>query len=75
MNARSFWVQFNPSGCAVGSVLAGVVGASAEDAHKRFTPKAADRRRETTEGYRHELLVHDEWKRRAEPCFLGRCNH
>ena len=75
MSSRSFWIQFAPSGCAVGSVLAGVVGPLVEDAHKRFTPSVRDRRREAAEGYRQELLGHDEWKRRAEPCFMGRCDH
>jgi hypothetical protein len=65
---RKFWIRINPQGCVEGSALV-------DDAHKQFTPRVRDRRREAAEGYRHELVGHDEWKRRAEPCLLGQCQH
>lgn len=70
-----FWIRIAPTGCVYGSVHEESVGALAEDAHKEFTPRIADRRREAAEGWRHELVGRDEWKRRAEPCFRGRCTH
>lgn len=73
--ARTFWIRINPQGCVEGSALGEYVGPLAEDAHKEFTPRVRDRRREAAEGYRHELVGHDEWKRRAEPCLLGNCQH
>lgn len=73
--ARQFWVRFNPAGCAEGSALAEYVGPLVEDAHKEFTPRVKDRRREAAEGYRHELLNGDEWDRRAKPCLMGECGH
>jgi hypothetical protein len=73
--ARRFWVRFNPGGCAEGSVLAECVGPLAEEAHKRFTPKVRDRRREAAEGYRYELLGPAEWDAKAKPCLMGQCEH
>ncbi|MFJ6566550.1 hypothetical protein ACIQNU_03965 [Streptomyces sp. NPDC091292] len=73
--ARTFWIRINPHGCVVGSALGDYVGLLAEDAHKQFTPRVRDRRREASEGYRHELVTHAEWKQRAELCLLGRCEH
>ncbi|NUQ95186.1 MAG: hypothetical protein HOY79_01035 [Streptomyces sp.] len=73
--ARRFWIRINPQGCVEGSALGEYVGPNVEDAHKQFTPRARDRKRETTEGYRHELIGHAEWKQRAEPCLLGQCEH
>ena len=73
--ARRFWIRINPRGCVEGSALGDYVGPLAEDAHKQFTPRVRDRRREAAEGYRHELVGHDEWKRRAEPCLRGQCQH
>jgi hypothetical protein len=73
--ARTFWIRINPQGCVEGSALGDYVGPLAEDAHKEFTPRVRDRRREAAEGYRHELVAHAEWKQRAEPCLLGRCQH
>lgn len=70
-----FWIRIAPTGCVYGSVHEESVGQLAEDAHKEFTPRIADRRREAAEGWRHELVGRDEWKRRAEPCFMGRCSH
>lgn len=70
-----FWIRINPAGCITGSVLESHVGPLAEDAHKEFTPRIADRRREASTGWRHELIDHAEWMRRAEPCISGRCNH
>lgn len=70
--ARRFWIRIHPSGCVIGSVYPSALKADTADAaHKEFTPRAADRRRETAEGYRHERITHDEWKRRAEPCLTA----
>lgn len=70
-----FWIRIDPAGCVVGSVREDHVGPLAEDAHKEFTPRVRDRRREAAEGYSHELVSHAEWKRRAEPCLRRRCEH
>ena len=72
---RKFWIRINPQGCVEGSALGEYVGPLADDAHKQVTPRIRDRRREAAEGYRHELVGHDEWKQRAEPCLLGNCQH
>lgn len=73
--ARTFWIRIAPDGCVHGSALAEYVGPLAEDAHKEFTPRIADRRREAAQGWRHKLVGHAEWKRRAEPCLRGQCSH
>jgi hypothetical protein len=70
-----FWIRINPSGCVTGSVRESFVGRLTEDAHKEFTPRVADRRREAAEGWRHELIGRSDWTRRAEPCIRGRCGH
>lgn len=72
--ARRFGVRFHPSGCATGSCVAGQFDTT-EKVHKEFTSKAKERMRELSEGWRHELLSHEEWKQRAEPCLLGECEH
>jgi len=72
---RQFWIRITPAGCVTGSVLEEYVGPLAEDAHKEFTTRVADRRREAREGWKHELVGHAEWVRRAEPCISGRCDH
>ncbi|MEU6925505.1 hypothetical protein [Streptomyces sp. NPDC046631] len=72
---REFWIRINPAGCVTGSVLGNYVGPLVEDAHKEFTPRIADRRKEAATGWRHELIGHDEWTRRAQPCLTGRCQH
>lgn len=72
---RKFWIRINPQGCVEGSALGEYIGPLVDDAHKQFTPRVRDRRREAAEGYRHELVGHDEWKQRAEPCLLGQCQH
>ncbi|MEV6165764.1 hypothetical protein AB0L71_28395 [Streptomyces sp. NPDC052052] len=72
---REFWIRIDPTGCVTGSVRESAVGPLAEDAHKEFTPRIANRRKEAAAGWRHELIGRDEWTRRAEPCLLGRCGH
>jgi len=72
---REFWIRINPEGCVTGSVLAAYVGRLAEDAHKEFTPRIADRRKEAATGWRHELIGRDEWTRRALPCLTSKCSH
>lgn len=70
-----FWIRIAPNGCITGATLEEAVGPLAEDAHKEFTPRIADRRREAKEGYRHELVSRDEWDRRAKTCMAGKCSH
>lgn len=70
-----FWIRIAPNGCVFGSVLEDAVGPLAEDAHKEFTPRVADRRREAAQGWRHELVGREEWERRAEPCLRSQCAH
>ncbi|KIF66247.1 hypothetical protein HY68_36675 [Streptomyces sp. AcH 505] len=72
---RGFWIRIAPNGCVAGSALEEYVGPLAEDAHKEFTPRVADRRREAREGYRHELVNREEYDRRAHPCLTGKCQH
>ncbi|MGW2844412.1 hypothetical protein [Streptomyces sp. NPDC001274] len=72
---REFWIRITPEGCVTGSVLAAYIGQLAEDAHKEFTPRIADRRKEAAAGWRHELIGRDEWARRARPCLTGQCSH
>lgn len=71
---RQFWLRFNARGCVTGSVLAEYVGPLAEDAHKEFTPKVADRRREAAQGVRFELVDQAGFSR-ALPCIRGECDH
>ncbi|MFD7622080.1 hypothetical protein, partial [Streptomyces sp. NPDC059802] len=70
-STRTFWIRINPQGHIEGSVHGEYVGPLAEDAHKQFTPRVRDRRREAAEGYQHELVTRDEWSQRAELCLLG----
>ncbi|MFD7861813.1 hypothetical protein [Streptomyces sp. NPDC059783] len=72
---RTFWIRISPQGCVTGSALGDFIGPLVEDAHKEFTPRVADRRREAAEGWRHELIGRAEWQRRAEPCLRGLCGH
>lgn len=72
--ARRFGIRIDPAGHIEGSTYAGQFDTT-DKVHKIWTPKAADRRRETAEGWRHEILSHAEWKRRAEPCLRGECQH
>lgn len=70
-----FWIRIDPTGCVDGSIHEEIVGPLAEDAHKEFTPRVADRRREAALGWRHELVTRAEWNRRAKPCLLRQCRH
>jgi len=71
-----FWIRIAPTGCVEGSVYASALKAdSSEEAHREFTPRVGDRRRETQEGWRHDRVERDEWKRRAKPCLMGECRH
>ncbi|WP_019358033.1 hypothetical protein [Streptomyces sp. AA1529] len=47
-----FWIRIAPSGCVHGSVHEESVGQLNDDAHKEFTPRVADRRREAAEGWK-----------------------
>ncbi|MDX3165954.1 hypothetical protein PV516_19390 [Streptomyces scabiei] len=69
------WVRFDPQGCAQSSSYVDEIGPLAEDAHKQFVPKVADRRREAAEGWTTERLTKQEWRERALPCFKGACSH
>lgn len=70
-----FWIRIAPTGCVYGSIHEESVGQLNDDAHKEFTPRIADRRREAAEGWRHELVSRHEWDRRAKPCLHGECRH
>ncbi|MEU3613420.1 hypothetical protein ABZ725_14050 [Streptomyces sp. NPDC006872] len=70
-----FWIRIDPQGCVTGSVREDYIGALAEDAHREFTPRVADRRREAAEGWRHELVSPAEFDARAKPCLLRQCDH
>lgn len=72
--ANGFWIRFDPAGCATGSVREDSVGQLAEDAHKEFTPRVADRRREAQDGWRHVLMDGAGFDA-VKPCLLGRCDH
>lgn len=69
-----FWLRIDPTGCATGSVREDFVGPLVEDAHKEFTPRVADRRREAAEGWRHELVDGAGFDA-AKACLVGRCQH
>lgn len=71
-----FWIRIDPDGCVTGSVYPSALTAdTAAAAHKEFTSRVADRRRETAQGWRHERIGRDEWQRRARPCLTGTCTH
>lgn len=72
---RRFWIRISPKGCVHGSVLVESVGELPDDAHKEFTPRIADRRREAREGWTHELVNGKEWDDRAKSCLKGECGH
>ncbi|MFD3520483.1 hypothetical protein [Streptomyces sp. NPDC058653] len=72
---KGFWIRIAPDGCVHGSVHEEYVGPLAEDAHKEFTPRVADRRKEAAAGWQHQLVNGADWDRRAKPCLTGRCNH
>lgn len=69
-----FWVRYEPSGCASGSLL-GEFAATPEQAHQEFTSRKRDREREIRRGYRHELVDRDEWDATVKACLLGKCQH
>ncbi|MEW1803265.1 hypothetical protein ACIGO7_35620 [Streptomyces virginiae] len=69
------WVLKNGAGCAVGSLWAGADVASAELAHREFTPLKRDRDRQTRNGYTLELVGREQWKARIMPCIQGSCSH
>lgn len=75
MTDRMFWIRIDPNGCVYGSVLEEAVGRLVDDAHKQFTPKVADRRREAREGWTHELVDSPTWDARAKPCLMRECDH
>jgi hypothetical protein len=51
------------------------VGLLPDDAHREFTPKVADRRREAAAGWRHELVDRARWDAEVVQCLRGRCTH
>lgn len=69
-----FWLRIDPTGCVEGSVREDYVGPLAEDAHKEWTPRVADRRREAADGWRHELVDRAGFDA-IKPCLYGRCQH
>lgn len=71
-----FWIRINPEGCVEGSVYASYLGEdSTEGAHAEFVPDRPTRLYEAAHGWRHERVDRAQWKRRAEPCLLGDCEH
>jgi hypothetical protein len=70
-----FWARIDPSGCVAGTARTESVGFLPDDAHKEFTPRIADRRREAAEGWRHELMSRAQWEQRALPCLRSKCGH
>jgi hypothetical protein len=71
---KAFWIRVNPQGCVVGSCI-GECAATPEQAHKEFTTRAAERAKETRQGYTHRLVTKAEWDATARPCITGRCEH
>lgn len=69
-----FWVRTDKNGCAYGSLL-GNCAVNEEQAHKEFAPRQRDRDRDIRQGYRIQLLTHEQWRQQAQPCFLGCCTH
>jgi hypothetical protein len=74
MSKPEFWIRYSPAGCAHGSVRVEYIGLLPDDAHKEFTPKIADRRREAAEGWRHELTDRATFDTLL-PCLRGKCQH
>ncbi|TFI30093.1 hypothetical protein [Streptomyces sp. 4R-3d] len=68
------WVLLGPDGCAYASEY-GDGALDAERAHRNFTPRQRDRDRQTRQGYTVQLLTKDQWRKRAAPCFYGKCPH
>lgn len=74
--ALTFWIRINPDGCVQGSVYTSAVDEdSVQGAHAEFVPDRPTRLYEAAHGWRHERVNRAEWKRRAEPCLLGDCEH
>lgn len=72
----AFWIRINPQGCVEGSVYASYLDEdSTQGAHAEFVPERATRLYEAAHGWRHERVDRAEWKRRAEPCLRGDCQH
>jgi predicted protein tyrosine phosphatase len=69
------WVLKNPAGCATGSLWAGADTASADLAHREFTPLKRDRDRQIRQGYTLELVGREQWQQRIQPCFQATCSH
>jgi hypothetical protein len=69
-----FWVRADASGCVYGS-LHGDQVTNPDNAHKQFVPRQRDRDRDQRQGYTIRLLTREQWKRQAEPCFMGHCQH
>jgi hypothetical protein len=74
--AMRFWIRINPQGCVVGSVYASALDEdSTQGAHAEFVPDRPTRLYEAAHGWKHERVTRAEWKRRAEPCLSGDCDH
>ncbi len=69
------WIRITPAGHVASSLPVAEVGVFQDDAHRHFTPLIDDRRREARDGWKHELISHDEWLQRAQPCLTGQCDH
>lgn len=68
------WVLFGPDGCAYASTHGDEV-LNARLAYRHFTPRQRDRDRQTRQGFTVQLLSKNQWRKRAAPCFYGKCQH
>lgn len=72
--ARWFIIRVNPNGCVEGSTRVSST-TTIEDAHKKWTPRIADRRREHAAGWQHMMVNGTQWRQQAGPCLHGECTH
>lgn len=70
-----FWVRFDPQGCAQSSVHHDEVGRDADEAHRRFVPRAEKRRREIKQGWTIRAVTQTEFSAETVQCFYGKCSH
>ncbi|MFG3136048.1 hypothetical protein ACGFZA_07475 [Streptomyces sp. NPDC048211] len=69
-----FWVLSDPVGCAFASTI-GPSAVEEEAAHRELITRQRDRDRQTRQGWTVQLLSREQWRQKAQPCFLGRCDH
>lgn len=69
------WVRLDPTGCAHSSSYVKDTGPLAEDAHRSFVPRLADRRREAVQGWTLLRVTNEDWVDQYGPCFYRTCAH